>query len=43
MKLTKNEKIDIGWGKTGFSKGIPDNTVGYRLYRFVDGEYTQVD
>ena len=42
-ETTKNEKIDIGWGKTGFSKGIPDNTVGYRWYRFVDGEYTQVD
>lgn len=39
----EKQKIDIGWGKTGFKNGIPDYTVGYRLYRFADGEYTQVD
>lgn len=39
----EKQKIDIGWGNTGFKNGIPDYTVGYRLYRFVDGEYTQVD
>lgn len=42
-KTLENQKIDIGWGETGFKNGIPDYTVGYRLYRFIDGEYTQVD
>ncbi len=40
---TNSQKIDIGWGETGFANGIPDHTVGYRLYRFLDGEYAQVD
>ncbi len=40
---SKHQKVDIGWGETGFSNGIPDNIVGYRLYIFNNGEYTQVE
>lgn len=36
-------KVDIGWGKTGFKDGIPDNTVGYRIYRIFGQEYAQVE
>ena len=39
----KQQKVDIGWGESGFSQGIPDNVVGYRLYIFNNGEYTQVE
>ena len=36
-------KVDIGWGKTGFKDGIPDNTVVYRIYRNFGQEYAQVE
>ena len=36
-------KVDIGWGETRFENGIPDNTVGYRVYRIFGSEYAQVE
>ena len=36
-------KVDIGWGDTRFENGIPDNTVGYRVYRIFGPEYAQVE
>ena len=43
IKKAANCKIDIGWGETVFTDGIPEQTVGYHIYRIENGEYTQVD
>lgn len=39
--LEKN-KIETGWGKTMFTNGNPQNSINYGIYKYANGEYTQV-
>lgn len=38
----KDDSFESGWGKLMFTKGNPLNTLNYSIYKFENGEYTQV-
>ncbi|MBR1604543.1 MAG: ABC transporter substrate-binding protein [Alphaproteobacteria bacterium] len=38
----RNNSFDSGWGKLMFTNGNPTQPLGYRIYLYKGGEYTQV-
>ncbi len=41
-KALEEDKIETGWGKVMFINGNPQNSTHYGIYKFSNGEYTQV-
>lgn len=41
-KSLNKQLISVGWGNVVYTDGVPDRSLKYAIYRFENGEYTQV-
>ncbi len=42
QKMMNKQLIRTGWGTVVYTNGVPDRSLKYAIYRFENGEYTQV-